>query len=326
MSRLSLSSSPSLPPSRQPVLALLLAAFVLLPGTAFAEDVDMLGTWFVLIHYRDSITANPDSDRWEDKVWKIEKSGSRLKWTEYPIVVFNDGSGRFGRVGRNPRARMLHKWEPNGAQMAEIQQGLQVNSRGSKTKSLRGSPKRGFKSTSSSRSTSAFTVGYQETWSVDDFASLPIFTRDDALGTESQLATKSDDVVSGRTRYKTLAVASGGDVLTGEYARDENKKGTFKLIRAGGPRGIESDGRSPNEKARDRNRDQFMAVEGGDMVYGQFLETLGDPEREALQSTLGDAKIRAIWDKYQSRVTAGDEQARKELDDELRREAEKAAQ
>lgn len=233
----------------------LLIAFSL--ATPAAAAVDLEGTWFVLIHYRDSMTANPDADRWEDKVWTIEKKGSRLQWTEYPIVVFNDGSGRFGSVAGNSRARLMHKWEPNEAQMLEIQQGLQVNSRGSKTKSLRGSPKRGYKSSSASRSVSAMIVSYQETWSIDDPSRLPVFTRDDALGTESALATQGDGVASGRTRYATLAISEDGDVLTGTYSRDENKKGTFKLVRAGTPRGIESDGRTPNERMEDRFREQI---------------------------------------------------------------------
>ena len=55
-------------------------ALALAPSPA-AAAVDLIGTWFVLIHYRDSMTANPDSDRWEDKVWKIEQKGSRLQWT-----------------------------------------------------------------------------------------------------------------------------------------------------------------------------------------------------------------------------------------------------
>ena len=114
--------------------------FLLLVAAPASAEIDLIGSWFVLIHYRDSQTANPDSDRWEDKVWRIEKKGSRLQWTEYPIVVFNDGSGRFGRVGRNPRSRLLHKWEPNEAQMREILEGVQVNSRGSKTKACAAHP------------------------------------------------------------------------------------------------------------------------------------------------------------------------------------------
>ena len=295
-----------------------LAAFALASAPApAAAAVDLIGTWFVLIHYRDSMTANPDSDRWEDKVWKIEKKGSRLQWIEFPIVVFNDGSGRFGRVGRNPRARLLHKWEPNEAQMAEILRGPRVNSRGSKTKSLRGSPKRGYKSSSMSRSTSAFTVGYQETWSIDEPTTLPVFTRDDALGTESALATKSESVVSGRTRYATLEASEDGDVLMGSYTRDENKKGTFKLIRAGAVRGLESDGRSPNEKAQDRVREQIRSGMR-DAAYSSFLQTLGNERVRELRSVLGEEKISEIWAKYERRIIGEDQKARIELGDELR--------
>jgi hypothetical protein len=287
-----------------------------LAGPAEAE-VDVTGSWFVLMHYRDSQTANPDSDRWEDKVWKIEKKGSRLQWTEYPIVVFNDGSGRFGRVGRNPRARLLRKWEPNDGQMAEIKDGVQVNSRGSKTKSLRGSPKRGFKSTNASRSTSALTVGYQETWSIDDPTTLPVFTRDDALGTESALATKGDSVVSGRTRYKTLEVLEGGDLLVGTYTRDENKKGTFQLIRASAPRGLESDGRTPNQKVRERQREAFRQG-ARDVAYSRFLQALGDETTRDLRGQLGEEKLTEIWQKYEARFIGEDESARAEITAELR--------
>ena len=31
-------------------------------------EFDVQGTWFVLVHYRDSRTASPDADRWEDLV------------------------------------------------------------------------------------------------------------------------------------------------------------------------------------------------------------------------------------------------------------------
>ena len=49
-----------------------------LSASAARAELDLLGSWFVLIHYRDSQTANPDADRWADKVWKLEMKGSRL--------------------------------------------------------------------------------------------------------------------------------------------------------------------------------------------------------------------------------------------------------
>ena len=60
--------------------------------------------------------------------------GSRLRWTEYPMVIFGDGTGRFESLGTNRASRVLQHWEPNKAQRAEIASGLQVNSRGSKSK------------------------------------------------------------------------------------------------------------------------------------------------------------------------------------------------
>jgi len=116
-------------------LALLLAA---LPARADAlrGDLDLMGTWYVLVHYKDDNAPHPERERWEDRVWLIEKSGSRLKWSDYPIVVFDDQAGRFERTGGH-NSRVLHFWEPNERQVADIQDGLAVNDRGSKTKTLR---------------------------------------------------------------------------------------------------------------------------------------------------------------------------------------------
>lgn len=236
------------------VLGFALILALLVPGLSAAEPkVDLIGTWYVLIHYRDSYTANPDSDRWEDKIWRFQMKGTRLSWTDYPIVVFADQTGRFGPVAGNPRARIMHAWEPNAAQQQEIEAGLQVNDRGSKTKSLRGSPKKGYKSFGAQRSVSAATVGYQQIWSIDDPTGLPVFTRDDSLGTEAALAKKDKDaVLSGRTRFTTTSVSEDGNELRGDFVRDENRVGSFRLLRVAEPRGLESDGRTPNEKASDR--------------------------------------------------------------------------
>ena len=304
--------------SRTSAFAVALAiASVSLPALAEEEKpLDLVGTWFLLVHYRDSATANPDADRWEDKVWTIEKKGSRLHWTEYPIVVFEDRSGRFGRVGRNLRARMLVKWEPNASQLAEIEAGPRINKRGSKTKSLRGSPKRGYRSGGGARSASALTIGYQETWSIDDPTTLPVFTRDDALGAESELAT-GGDVISGRTRYATRQVLDEGGILTGTYARDENKRGTFRLIRAGAVRGLPTDGKTPNEKQRERQREMFRAGVQ-DVAYRRFLESLGDENVRELRAQLGEQRLSDIWSKYEKRIIGEDPRAPRELSDALR--------
>jgi hypothetical protein len=193
-----------------------------------------------------------------------------------------------------------------------------VNSRGSKTKTLRGSTKRGYKSSGSSRSVSALTVGYQETWSIEDPTGVPTFIRDDSVGTQAALATSGETVASGRTLYQGLEVSADGNVVSGSYARDDNKRGSFRLIRAGAPRGIESDGRTPNEKASDRAREQFRAA-ARDQAYQGFLAELGDERVRDLRAQLGDDKLREIWAGYEQRILAGDERAARELEDKLRR-------
>ena len=200
-------------------------AVAAVPAPALAE-FDLFGTWYVLIHYRDSATNNPDFDRWLDRIWQFEEKGSRMQWTEYPIVVFQDQSGRFERF-RGVRSRVLAYWEPNENQRGQIQAGLEINSRGSKTKSLRGSPAKGYRSTSRMRTQSASVIGYVENWSVEDLQTHPVFTFDDIMG------SGRTESMEGRTRYTTTVVGDDGNLLEGTYNRDGTRIGTFQLIRAG---------------------------------------------------------------------------------------------
>jgi hypothetical protein len=231
-------------------------------GTARAEEetapeVDLLGTWFVVVHYRDAATANPEADRWEDRVWVFERRGSRLHWTDYPIVVFDDGTGRFEARGANTRARTLSAWVPNETQREEIAAGPRVNPRGSKTKSLRGSDARGYASTGGLRAQGAMTIGYHESWSIDSPTTRPVFTREDVMGTgRSKRAGGEDQTLEGITRWTTTEIDEQG-VLHGTYRRDENRSGEFFMMRSGPVRDLDSDGRTPNEKAYDRAREQI---------------------------------------------------------------------
>ena len=209
------------------VAALWIAAVALSIHPAAAQaEVDLLGTWYVLIHYRDSATNNPDFDRWLDRIWQFEKKGSRIQWTEYPIVVFQDQAGRFERF-RGVRSRVLAYWEPNANQRGQIRAGLEINTRGSKTKSLRGSPTKGYRSTSRMRAQSASVIGYVENWSVEDLQANPVFTFDDIMG------SGRTESMEGRTRYTTTAVGDDGNLLEGTYNRDGTRIGTFQLMRAG---------------------------------------------------------------------------------------------
>ena len=124
-------------------MASVIAAALLSVGASNASadaggeaSLDLEGTWYVLIHYTDASAANSEAMRWDDRLWIFARKGSRLEWTEYPIVVFNDRTGRFEQSSHGQQ-RVLHAWEPNASQRAQIDSGLEYNTRGSKTKTLR---------------------------------------------------------------------------------------------------------------------------------------------------------------------------------------------
>ena len=82
---------------RRALFALLLAATLPAPALAIGAD-DLVGAWYVLVHYQDSATENADAKRWEDRIWVFEKAGDQLRWTDYPIVVFDDDQYYMGSI------------------------------------------------------------------------------------------------------------------------------------------------------------------------------------------------------------------------------------
>jgi hypothetical protein len=199
---------------------------VALGATPAGAEVDLEGTWYVLVHYKDDISPNPDTPRWDDRLWSFEPSGSRLRWREWPIVVFSNETGRFERRGTGQYARVLHHWEPDQGQLANIRSGLSVNDRGSKEKTLR---KDGddWRSSGRARAASAMAITYQESWVVESATDLPVFIREDILGTAGA------ESMEGRTEYRTQEIQAGGDTLVGTYERDGTRHGTFRMMRAG---------------------------------------------------------------------------------------------
>ena len=211
------------------VLCCLLAAFWLPGAEATAADevgkLDLIGTWHVTVHYRDEASAVPEAERWDDKVWRFERRGSRLQWTEFPIVVFENREGRF-EVGDRP-VRVLHFWEPNEAQVAEIENGLRVNPQGAKAKGMRGSPARGYRSAGGLRPESSSVIGYSESWRVEGLPGKPVFTQSVVMG-----SARSEDM-EGRTRYAAEVVSAEGNWVRGHFVRDGTRRGVFVLRRTG---------------------------------------------------------------------------------------------
>lgn len=232
--------------------SLALAALLLALGLAAApaRAVELEGAWYVLVHYTDASSAHPERVHWRDRLWTFEREGEgegeRLVWTDHPIVVFDDQSGRW-----EGRRRALGGWEPSASQRGEIERGLRVNSRGRKQETLTGSDAEGWSSDGGGRRMSnAFT--YEETWSVEELEALPVFTITDTLE-----GTSTMEGASGATRYVAEAIEADGDRIVGRFERDGSREGTFRMIRAGAPRGLPEKEKTPNERAADRARERM---------------------------------------------------------------------
>ena len=215
-----------LPRRRALDLSLLLLAASLLPA-APAAAFDLVGTWHVLVHYRDAASGAPEQLRWQDRIWVFERKGKKLRWTEYPIVVFASQAGRFENLSTSGAVRVLGAWEPNESQLANIEAGLRINTRGSKKKSLRGSDAEGWRSTARAQAASASVITYQENWSVSGLPDAPVFDQHDVM------ASARTETLEGLTRYETTSIEAGGDLLRGRYQRDGSRTGTFVMRRSG---------------------------------------------------------------------------------------------
>jgi hypothetical protein len=189
------------------------------------------GEWYVLIHYRDDATPELEQVQWEDRVWRFERRGRQLVWTEFTSPVFTDGRGRYETLAGGEVGRTLGAWVPSEAQLAEIAAGaLALDTHGARAKSLRGSASAGFASAGELRSESTSVIGYHERWSIRGLGDLPIFEREDLMG------SGRTESIQGRTRYATTEVSPTRRELRGDYARDGALHGRFRMLRmAEGP-------------------------------------------------------------------------------------------
>lgn len=192
-----------------------------------AAELQLAGTWHVLIHYRDASGPNPEAWHWDERVWIFEIGADALRWTEYPIVLFHDDRGRFESLGTQRQARVLDAWEPDESQRAQIRSGLEVNPRGRNVKELRGSDASGWRSGDPLRPTASRLVSYVEDWSIGGLPAAPVFTQTDLMGSSDR------DSLEGVTRYATEELRAGRDDLRGSFTRDGNRRGRFQMRRAG---------------------------------------------------------------------------------------------
>lgn len=204
---------------------------------ATEPKVDLLGTWHVLVHYTDDNSSHPDQLRWQDRLWVFERNGDTLEWTEYPILVFSDDTGRFERRGSGQYARVLGGWTPSESQLANIRLGVRTNTRGMKTKKLRGSDAEGWETRSRARRASVSAITFQENWSITWRDGLPEFAQHDVMGSARA------ESLEGVTLYAAEERPAGGYVI-GRFERDGTRHGRFWMRRSGSRLGLDQKDRS----------------------------------------------------------------------------------
>ena len=92
------------------------------------------------------------------------------------------------------------------------------------------------------RTTSASVITYQEVWSVEGSPELPVFVRKEFLS-----GARSDSL-EGITRYTAESASPNGDRIEGAYTRDGTRRGSFRLTRSGGIRGLEKKTREERQR------------------------------------------------------------------------------
>jgi hypothetical protein len=234
-----------------------------LAEAALGVELDLEGSWHVLIHYTDRASQRPDQPQWDDRLWTFEREGERLRWNEYPIVVFGDRSGRYESLGSDVRS--LGSWAPDEGQEREIEAGLEVSPRGASKRTLRRTPA-GWSSSARSAAEAADVVVWQSIWEIDLTGDAPRFAVQDSLGNAAV------EAIQGTTLYTGMTVLADGRVIEGRYARDGQRSGTFRLTRTGVPGTFEAVRAAEPEK--DEVYDRFYAE------LGRQLRTVsGLPER-----------------------------------------------
>jgi hypothetical protein len=194
-------------------------AFLLAAQTA--RGVELEGTWYVLVHYRDASSADPEALRWEDRVWHFQRRGEQLLWTDYQLVDFVDARGRFDR-----NRRVLGPWEPSRSQRREIERGLFASPRGARVLALEQTKEEVWRTRTDSealrKSRAALSFGLSG--SVTGTRDLPVFTIDEMLHRPGSIASLSHTVMT------TQSASASDERLTGDYARSRDRRGTFRMV------------------------------------------------------------------------------------------------
>jgi hypothetical protein len=265
-----------------------LASFTLAEA-AIGAELDLEGSWHVLIHYTDRASQRPEQEQWDDRLWTFVRQGDRLRWHEYPIVVFRDRSGRY----ESPvsEVRSIGSWVPDRGQQREIEAGLEVSPRGASQHSLRRTSG-GWSSALRSAAEAADIVVWQSIWEVELGDDGPRFAVRDSLGNATV------EAIQGVTLYEGDSVLAEGRRVEGRYSRDGQRIGTFQMTRTGSPGTYEAV-RAPEPK-KEEVYERFYAELGRQLRTVSGLPESSSPLEGAPREAFRDQIRLAVEERYRA--------------------------
>ena len=189
-----------------------------------SEAPSLLGTWYVLIHYRREESPYPRRWYWDERVWTFHREGDTLAWTEYTLVKFEDQKGRFEHLRTSRARRLLGAWTPNRRQRLQLETGIGVIGRGSRRKLLTGDATVGWKSAVLEHGAAPGQKGYAEDWRIDVLEGLPEFR----LTTQLQHWGGAREL--GASIYRAEEKDRRGAELRGTYLSGDDRRGRFRMM------------------------------------------------------------------------------------------------
>ncbi len=193
-------------------------------GDAPATDltkVDLNGSWYVLIHYKDEQSEDKSITKFKDFVWTIEQTANTLTWEHYPYVLFPEDA----ELIRRQAMRGHTAWEPDESQWTHLKSAIDVSSRALTRKRMTGSVAQGWKSLAPLGSGGLNTMSFSRNWDVGfkpDKVSIVIV---DSLSGATGLGG-----IEEATTYEIRERTSPGE-FRGTY-EEGSKRGTFRMVRS----------------------------------------------------------------------------------------------
>jgi hypothetical protein len=215
-----------IPRNTTPWLILPLLVLVLgLGAPVRAEEdfatLDLSGSWYVLLRFKDSKSADKTIEKFKDFAWAVEQTAQTLTWEYYPYVVFDEEAEQFRR-----HAMMNHKhWEPDAGQWKVIKDALPVSARAMSRKRMKGNLEAGFRSLPPLTSGGFNTMTFSRVWDVQYKPEKVQITIVDSLSGSHGLEGMDEAIL-----YAITERVDDGE-FRGTYT-ESTKSGTFRMVKS----------------------------------------------------------------------------------------------